>query len=211
MPPRKPLTRKRVLDAAIRMADRRGIEAVTMRTLARSLGVEAMSLYNHVANKDDLIAGMLDAVVAEIELPSDEEDWKAALQAIASSYRDVLVRHPWASRAGSAHSGGSAQFAYGDALLRTFRRAGFSDDAIYHAFHIFEAYVVGFASLHLSVPYSGEQLAGLASRFLETFPVDDYPDLAEHIRQHLEPAHGEKGGFELGLDLILDGLEQLRA
>jgi len=193
------------------MADRDGIDAVTMRKLARSLGVEAMSLYNHVANKDDLLAGMIETVSQELELPADDADWRDAIRGSATSYRDVLVQHPWASGIWMSRGGdGSARMAFSDALLRTLRRAGCSDDVIYHAYHVIEAYVLGFAAQELNFPYTREEMAGMASRFLQTFPSDDYPDLAEHIRQHLEPSHGEKGGFELGLDLILEGLERLR-
>ncbi len=208
--PRTPLSKERVLRAAVALADEHGIEALSMRRLAKELGVEAMSLYNHVANKDEILDGIVDAVVREIDLPPDDVDWKTALRTSAISECDVLLRHRWASSLRTARRGGGpAQLRKADWTLRTLREAGFSKDLVYHAFHFLEAYVVGATVQRLSFPYEGEELAGMAERFLRDFPSDDYPDLDRHIREHLEPHDGESG-FELGLDLILDGLERLR-
>jgi AcrR family transcriptional regulator len=208
---RIPLSRERVLRAAIALADEGGIEALSMRKLAQELGVEAMSLYNHVANKDEILDGIVDVVTSEIDLPSDGVDWKTAIRQSTISARDVYLRHRWASSLSmSRQSGGPAQLRHSDWLLRTLREAGFSKDAIYHAFHILEAYILGFTSLQLSFPYGGEELAGLAATFIEQLPADGYPDLVAHVMQHLEPHHGDQGGFEFGLDLILDSLERLR-
>jgi AcrR family transcriptional regulator len=199
-----------VLRAAVALADEGGIEALSMRRLAKELGVEAMSLYNHVANKDEILDGIVDLVVEEIDLPDTGADWKAAIRRNAISNRDVLLRHRWASSLRmSRQSGGPAQLRHADWLLRTLREAGFSKDLTYHAFHILEAYVLGVTVQHLNFPYRGEELAGLATTFLQQLPANDYPDLVEHVRQHLEPRQGE-GGFELGLDLILEGLERAR-
>jgi AcrR family transcriptional regulator len=205
---RTPLNRERVLHAAVLLADEHGIESLSMRRLAKELGVEAMSLYNHVANKDEILAGMIDLVTSEIELPADEADWKTAVRRSAISSRDVLVRHRWASGIWmSGQGGGSARLRHADWLLRTLREAGLSEDLTYHAFHMLEAYVLGFTLQLLSFPYKGEDLPGLAATFLQKLPADEYPDFVEHVKQHLEP-HGDEGGFELGLDLILDGLER---
>jgi AcrR family transcriptional regulator len=205
---RTPLTRERVLAAAIRMADHSGIESLTMRKLAGELGVEAMSLYNHVANKEDLLAGIVDTVATEIELPSRTRDWKRAIRRSAISSRDVLLRHPWAGRLWMSAGGvGSARMRHSDWLLRTLREGGLSDDLVYHGYHVLQAYVLGYTFQQLSVPYEAQELAGMAERFLREFPVDEYPDLGEHIRQHIKPRRGKEGGFELGLDLILRGLE----
>ena len=209
--PRAPLSKERVLRAAVDLADAEGLDALSMRRLARELGVEAMSLYNHVANKDEILAGMMEIAVGEIELPPDETDWKAAMRRSAISNRDVLRRHPWASSLWmSRQSGGPAQLRRTDWMLRTLREAGLSLDLVYHALHILEAYVLGATVQHQSFPYRGEELAGLANTFLEQLPADEYPDLVEHVRQHLDPPPGAEGGFELGLDLILTGLERLR-
>ena len=208
--PRTPLSKERVLRAAIDLADAGGIEALSMRRLARELGVEAMSLYNHVANKDEILAGIVDLVATEIEMP-EGDDWKAAIRRSAISHRDVLVRHRWASSLQmSRQGGGPAQLRHADWLLRTLREAGLSKQLMYHAFHIVQAYVLGATVQQLNFPHRGEELAGLATSFLQQLPAGEYPDFVEHVMQHLEPRHGEEGGFELGLDLILDGLERAR-
>jgi AcrR family transcriptional regulator len=209
--PRTPLSKERVLRAAIDLADADGIEALSMRRLAKKLGVEAMSLYNHVANKDEILAGIIDAVASEIDLPSDEPDWKTAMRRSAISARDVLVGHRWATSLWmSRQSGGPARLRYGDWMLTTLREAGFSKDLTYHAFHILEAYILGFTYQQLNFPYRGEELAGLATSFLEQLPAGEYPYFVEHVLQHLEPHEGDEGGYEFGLDLILDGLERAR-
>jgi AcrR family transcriptional regulator len=209
--PRIPLSRERVLHAAVALADEGGIEALSMRRLAKELGVEAMSLYNHVANKDEILDGIIDLVVSEIDHPSDGVEWKTAIRRSAISSRDVLLRHRWASKLWmSSHGGGRARLRHADWTLKTLREAGFSKDLIYHAFHILDAHVLGFTGLQLSVPQRGEDLAGMAATFLQQLPAGEYPDFVEHVMQHLEPNHGDEGGFELGLDLILAGLERLR-
>ncbi len=208
--PRIPLSKERVLHAALELADAEGIEALSMRRLAKELGVEAMSLYNHVANKGEILAGIIDLVAGEFDLPSDESDWKTAMRRNAISSRDVLLRHRWATSIWMTQGGGPARLRNGDWMLRTLREAGFSPELIYHAFHILESYVLGYTLQQLNFPYKGEELAGLAADFLKQIPVEDYPDLVEHIHQHIEPHDEETSGFELGLDLILDGLDRGR-
>jgi AcrR family transcriptional regulator len=199
-----------VLRAALALADADGIEALSMRRLAKDLGVEAMSLYNHVANKDEILAGIADLVAGEIDTPADTHDWKAAIRRSAISSRDVVVRHPWVSNLWmSRHGGGPTQLRREDWILRRLREAGLPSNLVYHALHILRAYVLGFTQQQLAFPYEREEMAGMAAQFLERFPVHEYPDFAEHVRQHLDPPQGE-GGFELGLDLILDGLERAR-
>ena len=209
--PRTPLSKERVLRAAIQLADAEGIEALSMRRLAKELGVEAMSLYNHVANKGEILAGIIDLVAGEFDLPSDESEWKVAMRRNAISSRDVLLAHRWATSIWMSQGGGPARLRNGDWMLRTLREAGFSPELIYHAFHILESYVLGYTLQQLNFPYKGEELAGLAADFLKQIPVEDYPDLVEHIHQHIEPHDEETSGFELGLDLILDGLDRARA
>jgi AcrR family transcriptional regulator len=206
--PRIPLSKERVLRAAIAFADEQGIEALSMRKLARELGVEAMSLYKHVANKDEILAGILDMVAGEIELP-DGPDWRTALRRNAISTRDVFARHRWAGRLWmSQQSGGAERLRLTDWMLKTLREAGFSEHLIYHAFHILEAHILGFTVMQLNFPYKGKELAGMTETFLARIG-DGYPDLVEHVKGHLEPPEG-KGGFELGLDLLLDGFERSR-
>jgi AcrR family transcriptional regulator len=207
---RDPLSRAKVLDTAVALADDSGIGSVTMRKLGEALGVEAMSLYNHVANKDDILDGIVDVVASEIELPLDGADWKSALRRTAISFHEALLRHPWAGSIWMRRGVSAARLRHGDAVLRSLREGGFSKDLTYHAFHILEAHVLGFTLQQLSFPFDKEELAELAARFLRDFPADEYPDLAEHIKQHMEPRHDDAGAFEIGLDLILDGLERVR-
>src|SRR6266568_2192267 len=205
------LNRQRVIRASVKLADRDGIEAVTMRRLGRELGVEAMSLYNHVANKDEILEGIADAVVGEIDLPPEGTDWKTALRGNAIASRDMLLRHRWASSLKMRRMPGPATLGQNEWVLRTLREAGFSEELTYHAYHILESYVVGFAVQELNfTSYTEEQMAEMAATFLRDFPRDEYPYFTEHVEQHLDPPPGEEGGFELGLDLLLDALERLR-
>jgi AcrR family transcriptional regulator len=207
---RTPLSKERVLRAAIVFADEHGVEALSMRRLAKELGVEAMSLYNHVANKDEILDGIIDAIVDEIELPPGGTDWKTALRQHAISTRDVLLQHRWASGLWMSRQGpGDARLRNSDWKLRTLREAGFSKELIYQAFHILDALVLGFMVQLINFPYKGEELESLVNGFLRQFPGDKYPDLLEHIKEHLEPHQGQSG-YELALDLILDSLERLR-
>jgi AcrR family transcriptional regulator len=209
---REPLSRDRVLRTALALVDHRGIEGLSMRKLAQELGVEAMSLYNHVESKDDIVAGMLDLVAAEIDLPADDADWKAGLRGTAISAHEAFGRRPWAARIWmSASRPSPVRFAHADTVLRRLREAGFSPDVIYRAYHVLEGYALGYTLQQLELPYDASELEQMAKRFLADFPADDYPDLAAHIRQHQEPHDAETGSFELGLDLILDGLDRLRA
>ena len=207
---RKPLNREHVLRAAVALADEAGIEALSMRRLGQELGVEAMSLYNHVANKDDLLNGITDLVLREIELPSDV-DWKAALRRSAVSAHEVLRRHPWACNlALSPDRVVPVSVRRADWMLRTLREAGFPPEITYHAFHALDAHILGFTLWQLGHGIVDEKhLAELAATFFQTFPPEEYPYMHEHAQQHMTGfGRGEKGAFELVLDLILDGLER---
>lgn len=211
MPPaRSPLTKARVIDAAVALADEGGLEAVSMRAVAAELGVTAMSLYNHVKGKDELLEGMLDSVISEIELP-DGVDWKAAIRASSISSLDVLLRHGWACGLWlSKQSDGSSRLRHGDWLLRRLGEGNLTDEVVFHAYHILESYVLGSTLQRLSFNFQGQELADMANDFLKTFPAADYPDMVKHIRQHLDPSAVTQSGFEFALDLILDGLERAR-
>jgi AcrR family transcriptional regulator len=211
--PRTPLTRGRVLQAALRLADSSGIEALSMRRLGQELGVEAMSLYNHVANKDDIRAGIVELVLQEVEVPADETDWKAAIRQTALSSHDVFLRHPWAcSLMMRVDRPMPPRMRWMDSVLRLLREAGFSADLTHHAYHALDSHITGFTLWQVSLPFeTREELVGMAEDFLRSFPVDDYPYVVEHIHQHLtESGAGERSAFEFGLDLILDGLERAR-
>ncbi|MFL5911009.1 MAG: TetR/AcrR family transcriptional regulator C-terminal domain-containing protein [Gaiellaceae bacterium] len=205
------LNRDRVLRAAVRLADKSGIESVTMRRLGKALGVEAMSLYNHVRNKDDVLDGIVDLVLDEIELPADAEDWEAAVRRTATSGHDVFLRHPWAcSLVMSRFRPG--RVAYVNAILTTLREAGFSPDAAYHGYHALDSHMLGFTLWELGHSMDTEGLEEAAAAFLERFPAGEYPYLVEHMHQHLDGSMRDgSSDFEFGLDLILDGLKRIRA
>jgi AcrR family transcriptional regulator len=206
---RAPLSKERVLRAAMELVDRDGIGALSMRRLAAQLGVEAMSLYYHVKNKDDILAGIVDLALSEIELPSGGADWKSAVRTSAISYHDTLRRHRWVTSLPTSGDASVAQLHYMDALLRRLREAGLSPELTHHAYHALESHIVGSALWLARIPPK-EELDVLAKDVLRQLPDDRYPDLVLHIQQHLG---GETRGmrfFEFGLDLILDGIERLR-
>jgi AcrR family transcriptional regulator len=207
------LSRERVLRAAVALADEGGIQALSMRRLARELGVEAMSLYNHVANKDDILEGMLDIITGEIEVPAEGTDWKEALRRSAISAYETFVRHQWAcSLMHATPRISDARMLWMEGVLRTLREAGFSADLTHHAYHALDSHITGFTLWLVSMPFdSHEELLDLAKAFLPQISADEYPYVIEHAQQHLAgPSRDEPSEFEFGLDLILDGLERLR-
>jgi AcrR family transcriptional regulator len=210
--PRVPLSRERVLRAAIELADDGGIEALSMRRLGQELGVEAMSLYNHVANKDDLLDGITNVVLSEIELPSDAEGWRTAVRRSAISAHDLLRRHRWAcSLALSPARNIPVRVRNMEWLLRTFREAGFSADLTYHAYHAVDSHIWGFTLWELGHTITPDEIGDLATAFLRDFPPAEYPYVHEHVGQHIAGFGRDVSAFELVLDLILDGLERARA
>lgn len=209
---RVPLSRERVLRAAIALADSSGIEALTMRRLGRELGVEAMSLYNHVANKEDILFGMAELVFGQVVLPSSESDWKTALRTSAISAYETLRRHPWAHGITMSPSRTSQpRLLWMEAVLRTLRECGFSAEQSCHAYHALDSHITGFTLWQATLPATGQELRRMAESFLPRIPIAEYPYVVEHIQQHLVPPRPEdKGTFAFGLDLILDGLERMR-
>jgi AcrR family transcriptional regulator len=209
---RAPLTRDHVLRAAVELADEGGLESVTMRRLAQRLGVEAMSLYHHVRNKQDLMGGMLNAVYEEVEPPSSEGDWRAAMRRSAISFHHALLRHPWAcSLLASTIEASPTRLRHMDTVLGRLRRAGFSADMTHHAYHALDSHIVGFTLWLLPYMAVARAQPDYAERFLGELSVDDLPHLVEHIGVHMAPdAPGGVDEFEFGLDLILDGLEGMR-
>jgi AcrR family transcriptional regulator len=207
--PRIPLNRERVLSAAIALADDHGIEGLTMRKLGEAVGVEAMSLYNHVANKSDLLDGMIDGVFSEIELPSGEDSWTTAMRQRAVSVRTVLSRHPWAiGLMESRTTPGPATLRHHDAVIGCLRGAGFSVELAAHAYSVLDSYIYGFALQERDLPFhTPEETSALAYDFLAHFPADEYPHLAELTLKHvLQPGYDYGNEYEYGLDLILAGL-----
>lgn len=206
---RQPLDRDRIVAAAMTLADTQGLEAVTMRAVGGALGVEAMSLYHHVASKQDLVTALLDAVIGEYTLPVPGEAWKPQVRSSAISANQVLQRHGWAPGALMTFRAmpGPRWLRWSEELLATLRRAGFSPELTHHAFHILESHIYGSALRQVNFRPSPEELEAMATGFLATIDQNALPSLVEHIQGHLT-GEFRGNGFELGLDLILDGLER---
>jgi AcrR family transcriptional regulator len=207
--PRLPLTRDRVLRAAIAVADQAGIESLSMRKLGQELRVEAMSLYNHVANKDDLLDGMVDLLVSEIVAPHSEGDWKTVIRGRALSARALMLRHPWAPRLIASHPRsrmGPAMLRYMDSVVGCLRQAGFSYEIAHHAGHMLGTRLLGYTQEPFA---TGEFERGSPppDRSRRAILPDEYPNLAA---MHSQSHHDNEIEFAFGLDLILDGLERLR-
>jgi AcrR family transcriptional regulator len=212
--PRIPLTKQRVLGAAVVLADRDGVRALSMRKLAQELGVEAMSLYHHVANKDAILDGIVDVVFSEIDLPSGEADWKVAMRHRAISAREALCRHPWATGLMESRStSGPATLRHHDAVLGILRTAGFSVELAAHANSLLDSYIYGFALQEANLPFdTPQETAELAQTIMAEFPADAYPHLTEMAVQHVLRLGYDYGNeYQFGLDLILDGLDRARA
>jgi AcrR family transcriptional regulator len=212
--PRTGLSRARVLEAAVGFADEHGIESLSMRKLGEVVGVEAMSLYNHVANKDDLLDGMVDLVFAEIGLPAGGSGWRPAMRHRAVSARAVLSRHRWAiGLMESRTAPGAATLRHHDAVIGSLRLGGFSVELAAHAFSLLDSYIYGFALQEASLPFdTGQDTAELAESILAGVRPEDYPYLTELAVEHvMKPGYDYGNEFEFGLDLILDGLERALA
>jgi AcrR family transcriptional regulator len=210
--PRVPLSRDRVLRAAIELADQSGIESLSMRKLGQALRVEAMSLYHYVATKDEILNGIVDLVVSEFALAAPGTDWKTALRTMSISAHDVLVRHPWAASVMLSATGSSpARWRWMNAILGTLRTAGFSANQTDLAYHALDSHITGFTLWEVQLHVEPEDFPELADQFLASLPVDELPHLVEHVHQHLrERDAADEGTFAFGLDLILDGLERIR-
>jgi AcrR family transcriptional regulator len=209
--PRLPLTRDRILQAALELADESGIDSLTMRKLGQELGFEAMSLYNHVANKDDVLDGILDLVLVESEPPSPEGNWDIAIRGSALSVHAALRRHPWAcSLVMDPGRIRPARLRYMDLLLGRLREAGFSAETTYHAYHVLDGHIFGFSLWETSHSYTDEEVSNFVERFARTITPDAYPYLHEHGEQHFsEGPHQDVSAFEFGLDLIVEGLKRI--
>jgi len=209
--PREPLTRERVLQAALKLADQGGLGSLSMRKLGQELGVEAMALYYHFANKDEVIDGIVDQVFAEIHLPVAGGPWKSEMRRRAISVRDALLRHRWAIGLMEARAHpGPANLHHHDAVIGNLRAAGFDSPMVAHAYSVLDGYIYGFALTKMNLPFSSDDIVGeMAETTLEPFPFDAYPNLAVFVTEHvLQPGYDFGDEFEYGLDLILDGLER---
>jgi AcrR family transcriptional regulator len=206
------LWRERILVAALAHADAGGLDTLTMRELARSLGVAPMSLYRHVANKDDLVDGIVDLVFREIELPSLDMDWKTAMRLRAIALHEALARHPWAIGLMEARANpGPANLRHHDAVIGCLRGAGFDIAMTAHIYSVLDGYIYGFALTRMNLPFDAAEITAVAQSMLEPFPLDEYPNLAEMLTDHvMRPGYAYADEFGFGLDLILDGLERAR-
>jgi AcrR family transcriptional regulator len=210
--PRNRLSRERVLHAAIAHADEGGLEAVTMRKVAEELEVAPMALYRHVANRDDLVDGMVDIVFSEIELPAAGADWKTAMRERAISVRDAMLRHRWAiGLMESRTNPGPANLRHHNAVIGSLRAAGFAMAMAAHAYSLLDSYIYGFALTKMNLPFeTTTDIAEMAESMLEPFPVGEYPNLAAFISEHaMKPGYDYANEFEYGLDVLLDGLERV--
>jgi AcrR family transcriptional regulator len=209
--PRVPLSRERVLEAAIALADGEGTRGLSMRRLAHELGVEAMSLYHYFANKGQMLDAMLEAVYGEMEYAADGPDWRADMRRCAISARDTLLRHEWACELiGQPTNPSLAQLEWMESVLGRLRRAGFSANMTHHAYHALDSHIVGFVLWALPYLRLTREQPDFAEKFMATFRAEAMPYMAEHIEQHLEVRPDDTSEFEFGLDLLLDGLERLR-
>ncbi len=211
-PTRKRLSSTRVLQAAVTLADEAGLEAFSMRRLAQELGVVPMALYKHVANKEELLDGMVDIVFGEIELPSGELDWRFAMRRRAISTREALKRHSWAIGMMESRHPGPANLRNHNAVMGCLRKAGFSFQMAIHAYSVQDAYIYGFALQERDLAFKAPDSAGRAAqRRAETIgALENYPHLVEIATKLPGSGYDNAVEFAWGLDLILDGLEQLR-
>lgn len=219
---KQPLSKQRVIEAAVELADRQGLEGLTMRHLAEELRVGAMSLYYYVPNKDELIDGMVDVIFAEIELPSvGDGDWQAAMRRRAGSTRDALRRHRWAVGVMESRvTPGLASIRLHDAVLGCLREAGFSIEMAIHAYSVLDAYIYGFAQQEKSVPFdTSDEISGVIEQqvqHIEENPdlgdlAEQFPHIAEVVVGHIATSGWDFAEeFEYGLDLILEALERRR-
>ncbi|WP_426595687.1 TetR/AcrR family transcriptional regulator C-terminal domain-containing protein [Cellulomonas sp. McL0617] len=204
---REPLSRERALAAALTVADAEGLGAVTMRRLATELGVEAMSLYHHVANKDDVLDGITDVVIGEIHVPPSGTPWRSAMRDRAISAHQVLLAHPWSPMLiMSRFNIGPGMTGYLDATLGRLREGGFSIHGALDAWHTLDSHIYGFTLQELQLPFNASDNAQVSADVIDLFDPTRYPYVVEVVTEVSRTGRVER--FEFGLDLILDGLER---
>jgi AcrR family transcriptional regulator len=207
--PRVPLSRERVLQTALALADEGGVEAVSMRRLGQALGVEAMSLYKHVADKEAILDGIADLVMDEVEVPSPDLDWRTSIRRSAISAHEALRRHPWAGVVlESRLNPGPARLRYLDAVVGVLRGAGFDTPIVARAFMALDSHTYGFTMQELALPFDAGSASGVAEEMAARVFADAYPNLL--AMAELAMSGAPLLDFEFGLDLLLDGLERLR-
>lgn len=204
------LSRDRILRTAMKLADTEGLDALSMRRLAGELGVEAMSLYNHVADKGDLLEAIVDLAVTEIDLPAPGEDWRPAMRRRAISARDMLRRHPWASGLIEANPNPEpARLQYPERVLACLRESGFSVELAVHAFNLLDSFIYGFALQERTLPFQGPgEMEGVGDTILREADGAAIPYLTEVVVTLIRSGYDYANEFEFGLEFILDGLER---
>ncbi len=208
---RAPLTTEKVLTTALRMADRKGIESLSMRNLGQALKVEAMSIYNHVPSKERLLDGLVELVVGELEPPELGSEWRSAMRRRALTAHRVLMQHPWATMLlVSRMNIGPNMLRYIDRTVGCLREAGFSWAMADHAWNTLDAFVYGFTLQRLNFPLEPQQYAPAAKQFLPLIPVEQFPYMNGLSQEIIAGRHDGLQHLELGLELLLNGLEQLR-
>jgi AcrR family transcriptional regulator len=207
-----PLSRERILQTALRLADQGGLDSISMRKLAQALGVEAMSLYNHVSSKDDVLDGIADLVVSEIEVPEIGGDWRLALRKRAISAHLVLRSHPWSPLLiASRVNVGPAMLRYVNATLGCLREAGFSYEQADRAWNALDSHIYGFTLLELNFPLDPSEFVSAATQFMPMLPRTQYPYMHELTQRVIDGEHRGTQSFEFGLDMLLSGLEHVQA
>lgn len=209
---RLPLSRERILDAALALADSEGVPAISMRRLGQAMGVEAMSLYKHVTDKDDILDGIVERVLERIALPAPDDDWKMAMRRRAESAREVFARHPWAIGLLEARASNSSprRLAYFDGVLGALRNAGFSNQLAMRGFSMLDAYIYGYILQEHSLAFQDEDSLQEVGADLLQQMANRYPHLTAVTSDVLASGYDHAVEFAFGVDLILDALERQR-
>lgn len=207
-PERAPVTRERVMDTALALADEGGLDALSMRRIGKKLGVEGMALYNHVANKDEILDGIVELVLGKIPYPSPDGDWRDEMRRRAVAARKVFLLHPWAMGLLEARHAGSSptRLGYFDAVLGCLRAAGFDPLSAMRAFSIMDSFVYGFILQELSLPFDDDASLREVGDDLLRQMADAYPHLTEATITALREGWDYDEQFVIGLDIVLDGL-----
>lgn len=206
---RAALTRAKIVKKAIRLADRNGVEGLSMRKLAQALKVEAMSLYNHIDNKEDLLDAMVDDVAAHFEMPDTDKQWKSTLRASVISTHDVLLQHPWVTHLLLTRiTTGDAMMGYTNACFGCFLNAGFSHPLTDHGWNALNNHLYGFTLTEINSPIKPKDYSKAAQQYLPMVSEEHYPHIRSMMKVIISGEHSGVNDFEFGLDLILDGLEK---
>lgn len=209
---RQALSREKILKKAVSLADKHGVDALSMRKLAHALNVEAMSLYNHIDNKEDLFDSLVDWVVSQFQLPDENKHWKESLRRSVISSHDVLLKHPWATLLLlSRINTGDSIMAYSNACFGSLLNAGFSHALTDHGWNALNNHLYGFTLTEINLPINPDDYSKAAEEYLPMVPVERYPHIHSMMQIIIKGEHSGVNDFNFGLDLILNGLEGILA